>query len=114
MTVIELGSNDALRGLPIPATEANLRKMIALVREAGSTPLLIGMMMPPNFGRAFSEQFSGMYRRIAKDEDVALVPFLLEGFGDDLDWFQPDRIHPAAKAQPRMLDNVWPVLKELL
>ena len=114
ITMIELGANDALRGLPIPATEANLRKMVGLARDAGSTPLLIGMMMPPNFGRAFSEQFSGMYHRIAKEEDVALVPFLLDGFGDDLAWFQPDRIHPAAKAQPRMLDNVWPVLKELL
>ncbi len=114
ITIIELGANDALRGLPIPATEANLRKMLGLARDAGSMPLLIGMMMPPNFGRAFSEQFSGMYHRIAKEEDVALVPFLLDGFGDDLAWFQPDRIHPAAKAQPRMLDNVWPVLKQLL
>lgn len=114
VTVIELGANDALRGLSIPATEVNLRRMITLAREAGSKPLLVGMMMPPNFGRAFSEQFAGMYRRLAKEEDIALVPFLLEGFGDDLAWFQPDRIHPAAKAQPRMLDNVWPVLKELL
>ena len=114
ITVIELGANDALRGLSIPATEANLRKMIERARDAGSTPLLIGMMLPPNFGRAFGEQFSGMYHRIAKDQDVALVPFLLEGFGDDLAWFQPDRIHPTARAHPRMLDNVWPVLSKLL
>ncbi len=114
ITVIELGANDALRGLSMPATEANLRRMVSLAREAGSTPLLIGMMLPPNFGRAFGEQFSSIFHRIAKDEEIALVPFLLEGFGDDLSWFQPDRIHPTAKAQPRMLDNVWPALKELL
>lgn len=114
ITVIELGANDALRGLSLAATESNLRRMIALAREAGSTPLLIGMMLPPNFGRAYGEQFSGMYGRIASEEKVALVPFLLEGFGDDLAWFQPDRIHPTAKAQPRMLDNVWPVLSKLL
>jgi acyl-CoA thioesterase-1 len=114
ITVIELGANDALRGLSMQATEANLRRMLTLARDAGSAVLLIGMMLPPNFGQAYANQFSAMYRRIAVDAKVAFVPVLLEGFGDDLAWFQPDRIHPAAKAQPRMLDNVWPVLSELL
>lgn len=112
--IIELGANDALRGLQMAATQANLQRMIRLAREAGSQPLLVGMMMPPNFGPAYARQFSEMYRRIAADEKVALVPFLLEGFADDLAWFQPDRIHPTARAQPRMLDNVWPVLSGML
>ncbi|MGE0802850.1 MAG: arylesterase [Lautropia sp.] len=114
ITIIELGGNDALRGLSLTATDANLRKMVALARDAGSRPMLIGMQMPPNYGAAYAKQFSDLYRRIADAERIALVPFLLEGFGDDTDWFQPDRIHPAAKAQPRMLDNVWPVLEPLL
>jgi acyl-CoA thioesterase-1 len=114
VTVIELGANDALRGLSLAATEANLRKMVGLAKAAGSKPLLVGMMMPPNFGAAYARQFSEMFGRIAAAEKVALVPFLLEGFADDMAWFQPDRIHPTAKAQPRMLDNVWPVLSEML
>jgi acyl-CoA thioesterase-1 len=114
ITIIELGANDALRGLQMAATQANLQRMVRLAREAGSQPLLVGMMMPPNFGPAYARQFSEMFRRVADEEKAALVPFLLEGFADDLAWFQPDRIHPTAKAQPRMLDNVWPVLSGLL
>ena len=114
ITLIELGANDALRGLQMAATEANLRRMTVLAREAGSQPLLVGMMMPPNFGPAYARQFSAMFRRVAEGESAALVPFLLEGFADDLSWFQPDRIHPTAKAQPKMLDNVWPVLSSML
>ena len=92
----------------------NLRRMTVLAREAGSQPLLVGMMMPPNFGPAYARHFSAMFRRVAEGESAALVPFLLEGFADDLSWFQPDRIHPTAKAQPKMLDNVWPVLSSML
>jgi acyl-CoA thioesterase-1 len=114
ITIIELGANDALRGLPMAATEENLRRMVRHARDAGSQPLLVGMMMPPNFGPAYARQFSAMFQRIAETEKIALVPFLLEGFADDLSWFQPDRIHPTAKAQPRMLDNVWPVLSGML
>ena len=114
ITIIELGANDALRGLQMAATQANLQRMTVLAREAGSQPLLVGMMMPPNFGPAYARQFSEMFRRVAADEKAALVPFLLDGFADDLSWFQPDRIHPTAKAQPRMLDNVWPVLSGML
>ncbi len=114
ITVIELGANDALRGLQMASTEANLRKMIRMAQEAGSKPLLVGMMMPPNFGAAYARQFNEMFSRLAQTEKIALVPFLLDGFADDLAWFQPDRIHPTAKAQPRMLDNVWPVLSRML
>jgi acyl-CoA thioesterase-1 len=114
ITVVELGANDALRGLPMASTEANLRRMISLARDAGSRPLLVGMMMPPNFGAAYARQFNEMFKRIADTERIALVPFLLDGFADDLAWFQSDRVHPTARAQPRMLDNVWPVLSKML
>ncbi len=114
ITIIELGANDALRGLQMATTEANLRRMVELAKAAGSDPLLIGMMMPPNFGAAYARQFRDLFVRIAETEEIPLVPFLLDGFADDMTWFQPDRIHPTAKAQPRMLDNVWPVLSTML
>ncbi|MEO6269310.1 MAG: arylesterase [Lautropia sp.] len=114
VTVIELGANDALRGLSLAVTEANLRRLVSQAKEAGSKPLLIGMMLPPNFGAAYTEQFRQLFGRIAESESIPLVPFLLAGFADDMDWFQSDRIHPTAKAQARMLDNVWPVLSKML
>jgi len=112
--IIELGGNDALRGLPLTGTEANLREMVRATKQAGAQPLLVGMMMPPNYGRAYAEQFAAIYRRVAQAEKTALVPFLLEGFGEDASFFQSDRIHPAQRAQPIMLDNVWPRLAPLL
>jgi acyl-CoA thioesterase-1 len=112
--VIELGGNDALRGLPMGGTEANLREMVRAAKQAGARPLLLGMQMPPNYGRAYGEQFAAVFSRIAEAERVPLVPFLLDGFGDKTELFQPDRIHPTEKAQPLMLDNVWPAVSRLL
>jgi acyl-CoA thioesterase-1 len=112
--VVELGGNDALRGLPLRVTETNLSEMVRAAKQAGAKPLLVGMMMPPNYGRAYAEQFAAIYRRIAQAEKTALVPFLLEGFGEDASFFQSDRIHPSQRAQPLMLDNVWPALAPLL
>jgi acyl-CoA thioesterase I len=114
IVVIELGGNDALRGLPIAATEANLREMARAVRQAGARPFILGMMMPPNYGRAYGEQFAAIFKRVADDEKAPLVPFFLEGIGDRLDLFQADRIHPTEAAQPILLDNVWPTLERLL
>jgi acyl-CoA thioesterase-1 len=112
--IVELGGNDALRGLPLRVTETNLSEMVRAAKQAGAKPLLVGMMMPPNYGRAYSEQFAAIYRRVAQAEKTALVPFLLEGFGEDVSFFQSDRIHPSQRAQPLMLDNVWPTLAPLL
>jgi acyl-CoA thioesterase-1 len=114
IVVIELGGNDALRGLPLANTEANLREMVRGAKQAGARPLLLGMQMPPNYGRAFGEQFAAIYTRIAETEKVPLVPFFLEGIGDRMELFQPDRIHPTEQAQPMMLDNVWPALQKLV
>lgn len=112
--VVELGGNDALRGLPLGGTEANLREMVRAAKAAGARPLLLGMRMPPNYGRAYGEQFEAVYRRVAEAEKVPLVPFFLEAFGENEAFFQPDRIHPAEKAQPLMLDAVWPTLAKML
>lgn len=114
IVLVELGGNDALRGLPLATIEANLRQMVRLSKEAGARPLLAGMMMPPNYGRAYAEQFHAIFRRVAEAEKVPLVPFLLEGIGENADFFLPDRIHPTQSAQPVMLQNVWPVLVKML
>jgi acyl-CoA thioesterase-1 len=114
IVVIELGGNDALRGLDLALTERNLREMVQLSKGARAKPLLLGMMLPPNYGRAYAERFAGVYRKVADSEKAALVPFFLDGVGDRMDLFQADRIHPNEQAQPKMLDNVWPALSKLL
>ena len=117
IVVIELGANDALRGLPLEETRANLAAMTQAAKEAGARVLLVGMQIPPNYGRAYGEAFANVFGTVARTEDVALVPFLLKGVADVPQaerMFQPDRIHPLATAHPRMLDNVWPGLEPLL
>ena len=117
VVVIELGGNDALRGLPLTMTEDNLRTMAQAARQAGAKTLLLGMQMPPNYGAKYSADFSALYARVARETRSALVPFFLQGVADRPDpteLFQPDRIHPNEQAQPRMLDNAWLELKKLL
>jgi acyl-CoA thioesterase I len=114
VVVIELGGNDGLRGLPLAATEANLRAMVTASQMAKAKVLLIGMQIPPNYGRDYADKFSSIYTRVAKDSKSELVPFLLDGVAENQQLFQPDRIHPTAAAQSIMLDNVWPHLKPLL
>lgn len=115
--LIELGGNDALRGFPLATTRDNLSAMLRTARAAGAKPLLIGMQVPPNYGARYVREFADSFRQVAQAERVPLVPFLLAGFAerpDAEDWFQPDRIHPLAKAHPLMLDTVWPVLQKML
>ena len=114
IVVIELGANDGLRGLSLAAMRDNLKAMIDTCRGAGARALLVGMRIPPNYGREYADRFVEIYTQIARDGKVPLVPFLLEGFADDLDYFQPDRIHPAVRAQPRMMETVWTQLAPLL
>ena len=115
--VIELGGNDALRGLPLNMTQDNLLTMTRQAKAAGAQVLLLGMQMPPNYGPDMARQFEAAYTQVAKNQKAALVPFFLQGIGDDpepLKWFQADRIHPNEAAQPRMPANVWPTLKKQL
>ena len=117
IVVIELGGNDALRGLPLDMTQANLTAMTQAAKNSGAKVLLLGLQVPPNYGGAYGATFSGLFSKVAKAEKVALVPFFLAGVADVPDAaakFQADRIHPNEKAQPKMLDNVWPELKKLL
>ncbi len=112
--ILELGANDGLRGLSIEATQANLRAMIAQAKKARADILLVGMQIPPNYGADYTRRFANLYPMLAKENKLALVPFLFEGLGDKPEMFQSDRIHPTAEAQSIMLDNVWPRLKPLL
>ena len=115
--IIELGGNDALRGLPLSLTEDNLSQMTQAAQAAGARVLLLGMQVPPNYGRDYADRFAAMFAVVAKAQKAALVPFLLAGVGDGSDpthMFQADRIHPKAEAHPIMLANVWPALRKLL
>ena len=115
--IIELGGNDALRGLSLAMTADNLTFLAQSARAAGARVLLLGMQMPPNYGADVTRQFAVLYPAAAKTSGAALVPFFLKGVGDDTDptrWFQADRIHPNEAAQARLLANVWPELKKQL
>lgn len=115
--VLELGGNDALRGLPLQMTEDNLSAMTEAARKAGARVLLLGMQLPPNYGADYGSKFAALYDRVARKHQAGLVPFFLKGVADGPDpvrLFQADRIHPNEEAQARMLDNVWPELRKLL
>ncbi|MES2283287.1 MAG: arylesterase [Pseudomonadota bacterium] len=117
IVVIELGGNDALRGLPLDMTENNITAMVQASKKAGAKVLIVGMQVPPNYGGAYAATFSGLFTKVAKAEKVALVPFFLKGIADVDDSasrFQADRIHPNEQSQAKMLANVWPELKKLL
>jgi len=115
--VLELGGNDALRGLPLQSTEDNLKAMTQLAQTAGAQVLLVGMQVPPNYGAEYGQRFATLFATVAKAQDAALVPFLLKGVADGAEperLFQKDRIHPSSEAHPIMLDNVWQHLRTLL
>ncbi|WP_414708880.1 MULTISPECIES: arylesterase [Roseateles] len=117
IVILELGGNDALRGLPLSSTRDNLLAMAKAAQAAGAKVVIAGMQVPPNYGAAYGKEFSGLFEDVARQTRAGLVPFLLKGVADRtdaMDWFQPDRIHPLAKAHPLMLDNVWAALKPLL
>ena len=114
VVVLELGANDGLRGLPVPAAMDNLRTMIQLAQQNRARVLLVGMRMPPNYGRAYTERFAGMYKDLAGTYKVPLVPFMLEGVAQDPANFQADRMHPLAPAHPTILNNIWPQFAPLV
>lgn len=114
MVIIELGGNDGLRGFSLDVTRNNLARMIEASRSAGADVLLAGIMLPPNYGPAYTERFQAIFPELAERYDVSLVPFLLEGVALDPALMQADGIHPNSEAQPALLDNVWSVLEPAL
>jgi acyl-CoA thioesterase-1 len=114
VVVIELGGNDALRGLTPAQLRGNLEKMILASQAAGANVLLLGIDVPPNYGPAYRQRLKQVYADLARQHKVALLPFLLEGVALQPGAMQADGLHPTAAAQPRVLDNVWPLLRPLL
>ncbi len=110
LTIIELGGNDGLRGMPLQRIRSNLQQMIALSRQAGSDVLLLGMQIPPNYGARYSEGFRTVFTSLADQENTLLVPFLLDGVATRPELMQADGIHPLAAAQPQMMNAVMPVI----
>jgi acyl-CoA thioesterase-1 len=117
LVIIELGANDALRGLSLTATQKNLKDMIVMSKKSGAEVLLLGMQIPPNYGQEYTKQFARLFVSLAQSEQVALLPFFLEGVATRPELFQADRIHPNEQAQPILFGNVWKAMepfKEML
>ena len=117
LVVIELGGNDALRGLPLDMTQDNLKTMTEVAQAGGAKVLLVGMQKPPNYGQDYAKKFADSFVSVAKQTKAALVPFLLKGVADGPNataMFLADRIHPVEAAHPIILENVWPSVKKLL
>ena len=114
IVLLELGGNDGLRALPIAQMRSNFDQMADLAAAAGARVVILGMLMPPNYGPNYTAQFHAAFIDLSRDKKVPLVPFFLDGVALDPKLVQADDIHPNAAGQPRLLDNVWPVLKPLL
>ena len=117
LVILELGANDALRGLPLDMTRKNLAEMAHAATAAGAKVLVVGMQVPPNYGRKYSDEFFELFSSVAKSEGAALVPFMLQGVADGANataMFQADRLHPKEAAHPIILNNIWPTLERLL
>lgn len=114
VVIIELGGNDGLRGQPPAQLQQNLASMVRMSQEEGAKVLILGMKLPPNYGQRYTTAFAEVFPKVANETGSALVPFLLEGAAGVPSMMQPDGIHPAAAAQPVLLDNVWPTLEPLL
>ncbi len=114
VVIIELGGNDGLRGLPVSSIKRNLDQMIELTEQAGATPVLTGIQIPPNYGPAYTEMFRDMYAELAGEHEIPFVPFLMEDVALDPELMQRDRMHPNEAGQPVMLENVWRVLEDVI
>lgn len=114
VVVIELGANDALRGLPLRDARRNLARMIGAAQGVGAKVLLVGMRMPPNYGSEYTAEFERSYRDLSKRFGTALLPFLLAPIASSRDNFQGDNVHPVPAAQPKLVEHVWPALRPLL
>jgi acyl-CoA thioesterase-1 len=114
LVILELGGNDGLRGLPVKDIRANMSQMMVAIRKSGAKQLLVGIQIPPNYGPQYAGAFAGMYGALAKEQNVPLVPFLLDSVALNMQLMQADGIHANAQGQPRLLENVWTHLQPML
>jgi len=113
VVILELGGNDGLRGLPLAQMKANLGAIVERAKKAGARVLVVGMRLPPNYGPEYTQAFENTFGEVAKRYRVTLAPFILEGFAEKPEYFQPDRIHPTAEVQPLIVERVWRGLRPL-
>ncbi|MBT8421883.1 MAG: arylesterase [Gammaproteobacteria bacterium] len=114
IVIIELGGNDGLRGLPVETLYSNLDGMITQAQDSGAAVVLAGMLIPPNYGVDYADEFAAVYPKLAEKYDLALIPFFMDGVALDYSLFQQDGIHPTVAAQSILLKNVWDVLGDML
>jgi len=114
IVIVELGGNDGLRGLPLATSQQNLKRIVELAQKSGARVVLVGMVIPPNYGPRYGQQFRDMFATLTEQYQLAFVPFLLDKVALNPDLMQADGIHANAKGQPQLLENVWPKLKPLL
>ncbi|MET0286169.1 MAG: arylesterase [Polyangiales bacterium] len=114
LVVIELGGNDGLRGAPLDEVEKNLRAIVEKVRASGAQVLLLGMRLPPSHGEPYASDFAALYDRVAKELDLAFVPFFMQGVAGVQELTQEDGLHPTAEGQAKLATNVAPALSALL
>lgn len=114
IVIVALGANDGLRGAKPETMRLNLEAIVRVCRSHGARVLLLGMRLPPNYGKPYTEKFHAVFGEIARRQRVPLVPFLLEGFAENRDYFQADGLHPTAAAQPLILETVWTKLEPML
>lgn len=114
IVIVELGANDGLRGLSLDATRNNLNGIIQACRKHKAKVVIVGMQLPPNYGKTYTEKFQRNYVDLAKSYKLRLVPFMMEGFAGRRELFQGDNLHPTVEAQPLILDNIWKALQPLL
>jgi acyl-CoA thioesterase-1 len=114
LVILELGANDALQGLPLALARQRLADMIRLAQASGARVLLVGMLIPPNYGPRYTQQFANMYPALGRQFHTALVPFLLKSVALDPHLMQQDGLHPNARGEPLVLDTLWPYLRPLL
>jgi acyl-CoA thioesterase I len=112
--ILQLGANDALRGLALTQTQANLKSMVVDAKKYGATVVIVGIQIPPNYGKSYTEAFKAVFPTIANEQKTQLVPFMLEGFADKPEFFQKDRIHPNESAHPIILNSIWPAIAPAL
>jgi len=107
IVIVELGANDGLRGLPVAQMRTNLAVIVQAAKRQGARVILVGMLLPPNYGAQYVNAFRAAFRDLARDERIPFVPLLFEGVPDKREMFQADNLHPSAEAQPIMMENVW-------
>ena len=114
LIILELGGNDGLRGFPTTRIKGNFNRIIASSRASGADVILLGIRIPPSYGQRYTEAFENVFREVATENDVPWIEFFMQGVALDDELMQQDGIHPNATAQPRLLDNAWPIINEAL